>query len=67
MLLVTLDIIRSLANECRRDIGLFSPFLITSVEVTLTALITDLEVVARAATVVRVELILFEIMSQRAS
>ncbi|KAJ7094623.1 hypothetical protein B0H15DRAFT_969617, partial [Mycena belliarum] len=50
-LLITLGIFRSLATECRRDIALFSPSLIASVLITVTAVPQDLEVVARVASV----------------
>ncbi|KAJ8523545.1 hypothetical protein ONZ45_g118 [Pleurotus djamor] len=50
-LLISLSIFRSLAIECRRDIHLISPPLISSINATLNALPTDLEVVARAASV----------------
>lgn len=50
-LLMTLAIFRSLTTECRRDIALLSPSLVASVNVTLSALPTDLEVVTRAASV----------------
>ncbi|KAF8897677.1 hypothetical protein BD779DRAFT_1492068 [Infundibulicybe gibba] len=51
-LLITLSIFRALATECRREIALLSPSLMASVEVTISTLPADLEVVARAATVV---------------
>ncbi|KAF8974453.1 hypothetical protein BDZ97DRAFT_1647220 [Flammula alnicola] len=50
-LLISLSILRSLATECRRDIALLSPSLISSVDCTLTSIPADLEVVARAASV----------------
>ncbi|KJA30169.1 hypothetical protein HYPSUDRAFT_32272 [Hypholoma sublateritium FD-334 SS-4] len=50
-LLISLSILRSLATECRRDIALLSPALISSVECTLCSTPKDLEVVARAASV----------------
>ncbi|KXN86404.1 Protein EFR3 [Leucoagaricus sp. SymC.cos] len=50
-LLITLSIFRSLALECKRDIGLLSPSLVNSVETTLTSMASDLEVVVRAASV----------------
>lgn len=50
-LLITLSIIRALATECRRDITLVSPSLVSCVDITLEALPADLEVVARAASV----------------
>lgn len=52
-LLITLAIFRALATECRRDVALISPSLIASVEATMAAVPKDLEVVARAASVVR--------------
>ena len=51
-LLISLSIFRSLATECRRDIALLSPSLVGSVNVTLTAVPSDLEVLARVASVV---------------
>jgi hypothetical protein len=51
-LLITLAILRSLATECRRDIALISPALVASVGTTVGAVPGDLEVVARAASVV---------------
>lgn len=51
-LLISLSILRALATECRRDIALLSPSLISSVECTLGSVPSDLEVVARAASVV---------------
>ncbi|KAJ3573353.1 hypothetical protein NP233_g2488 [Leucocoprinus birnbaumii] len=50
-LLITLSIFRSLALECKRDIALLSPSLVSSVEITLTSLSNDLEVVVRVASV----------------
>ncbi|KAJ7781089.1 hypothetical protein B0H16DRAFT_1877878 [Mycena metata] len=50
-LLITLAIFRALATECRRDIGLISPSLVASVGTTMAAVPTDLEVVARTASV----------------
>ncbi|KDR83599.1 hypothetical protein GALMADRAFT_219420 [Galerina marginata CBS 339.88] len=50
-LLISLSIFRSLATECRRDIALLSPSLIGSVDFTLVSVPSDLEVVARAASV----------------
>lgn len=50
-LLITLSILRSLALECKRDIALLSPSLVNSVEITLTTMTSDLEVVVRAASV----------------
>ncbi|KIO30259.1 hypothetical protein M407DRAFT_20723 [Tulasnella calospora MUT 4182] len=49
LLLITLDILRALTAECRRDLNLFSNGVINSVDVALTSLPTDLEVIARAA------------------
>ncbi|KAJ7639002.1 hypothetical protein FB45DRAFT_787574 [Roridomyces roridus] len=50
-LLITLAIFRSLATECRRDIALISPSLVASIGAIVTAVPSDLEVVARAANV----------------
>ncbi|KAF5333424.1 hypothetical protein D9611_002397 [Ephemerocybe angulata] len=50
-LLISLEILRSLATECRSDISLLSPALVTSVNVALSSLPQDLEVVARLARV----------------
>ncbi|KAG6854863.1 hypothetical protein C0991_012053 [Blastosporella zonata] len=50
-LLISLAILRALATECRRDIALISPSLVACVDATMEALPTDLEVVARAASV----------------
>ncbi|KAF8914044.1 hypothetical protein CPB84DRAFT_1758234 [Gymnopilus junonius] len=50
-LLISLSIFRSLATECRRDIALLSPSLIASVDFTLNLVPSDLEVIARAASV----------------
>ncbi|KAF6762353.1 hypothetical protein DFP72DRAFT_878618 [Ephemerocybe angulata] len=50
-LLISLEILRSLATECRSDIALLSPALVTSVNVALSSLPQDLEVVARLARV----------------
>lgn len=52
-LLISLAILRALATECRRDIALLSSYLLTSVESTLASISSDLEVVARVASVVR--------------
>ncbi|KZV77180.1 hypothetical protein PENSPDRAFT_178342 [Peniophora sp. CONT] len=49
-LLVSLQILRALATECRRDLSLLTPALLASVAVTLQALPTDLEICAKAAT-----------------
>lgn len=51
-LLISLSIFRALVTECRRDVSLLSPSLLASVDVTLTALSSDLEVAARTASVV---------------
>jgi hypothetical protein len=51
-LLIGLSIFRALVTECRRDVSLLSPSLLASVNVTLTALSSDLEVAARTASVV---------------
>ncbi|OJT13104.1 Protein EFR3 [Trametes pubescens] len=50
-LLITLAIIKALATECRRDMALLSPSLLSSVNATLALLSADLEIAARAATV----------------
>ncbi|KAG8956624.1 plasma membrane localization protein [Tulasnella sp. 424] len=49
LLLVTLDILKALTAECRKDLNLFSNGVVNSVEVALACLPTDLEVIARAA------------------
>jgi hypothetical protein len=54
-LLISLAILKALATECRRDISLLSPSLVAAVDVTLASLPSDLEVSARAASVVSVE------------
>jgi hypothetical protein len=51
-LLITLAIFKALVTECRRDISLLSPSLISSIHVALSALPSDLEVSAKAASVV---------------
>jgi hypothetical protein len=51
-LLVTLAIYKALATECRRDISLLSPTLLSSLDITLAALPSDLEICVRAASVV---------------
>ncbi|KAG1752645.1 uncharacterized protein EDB91DRAFT_1243408 [Suillus paluster] len=50
-LLITLSVLRALAVECRRDISLLSPALVACLKVTLDTLSSDLEIVARAASV----------------
>ncbi|CAL1700936.1 unnamed protein product [Somion occarium] len=50
-LLISLAIFKALAMECRRDISLLSSSLLASVNATLSALRSDLEVAARAASV----------------
>lgn len=55
-LLITLYIFKALAAECRRDVALLTSFLLSAVNTTLSALLSDLEVVARAATVVCVSI-----------
>ncbi|PIL37037.1 hypothetical protein GSI_00729 [Ganoderma sinense ZZ0214-1] len=50
-LLITLAIFKAIAAECRRDLALLSPALLSSVNATLSALPTDLEIAARAASV----------------
>jgi hypothetical protein len=52
-LLITLAILRALAIECRRDISLLSPFLLSCLKITLGLVSSDLEIAARAASVVR--------------
>ncbi|KAI0320684.1 hypothetical protein OF83DRAFT_1238625 [Amylostereum chailletii] len=49
-LLISLAIMRALATECRRDIPLLTPSLLSAVDATLAALPSDLEVSAKAAT-----------------
>ncbi len=51
-LLISLAIFRALAMECRRDINLLSLSLIASVDCTLASVPSDLEITARAASVV---------------
>lgn len=51
-LLITLSIYKSLVNECRRDISQLSAALISSVSTALKALSSDLELAAKAASVV---------------
>jgi hypothetical protein len=51
-LLVSLAILRALTIECRRDLHLFSESLMSSVDATLSDVVGDLEVAARAASVV---------------
>lgn len=48
-LLITLNIFRALATECKRDLSLLSPTLISSLQLTLSSLPADLEVTAKAA------------------
>lgn len=62
-LLITLAIIKALAAECRRDMALLSPSLLASVNATLAALSADLEIAARAATVVRYMLLQLPVAS----
>ncbi|RXW24630.1 hypothetical protein EST38_g1234 [Candolleomyces aberdarensis] len=50
-LLISLAILRSLATECRSDVALLAPSLIASVNVTLSSVLNDLEVISRAASV----------------
>ncbi|TFK55899.1 hypothetical protein OE88DRAFT_1652415 [Heliocybe sulcata] len=50
-LLITLSILKALATECRRDIAILSSSILASVQVTVASLPSDLEVLARAATV----------------
>jgi protein EFR3 len=53
---MSLSIFRALATECRRDVSLLTPSLLASVNVTLTALSSDLEVTARTASVVSLQI-----------
>ena len=53
-LLITLAIIKALATECRRDLALLTASLLASVNITLSALSNDLEVAARAGSVVSI-------------
>ena len=55
-LLITLAILRTLAVECRRDISLLSPPLVSCLRITLDYMSSDLDVCARAASVVRTTL-----------
>lgn len=57
-LLITLAIFKALVTECRRDISLLSASLISSVNTALAALPTDLELSAKAASVVRKHVLL---------
>ncbi|KAI6047443.1 hypothetical protein EDC04DRAFT_3102476 [Pisolithus marmoratus] len=50
-LLITLAIVRTLAIECRRDISLLSPSLVSCLRTTLDFMSPDLEVCALAASV----------------
>jgi hypothetical protein len=54
LLLITLSIFRSLSLECRRDLSLLTLSLLTSLDLSLQSLYSDLEVCARVASVVRV-------------
>lgn len=56
-LLISHAILRSLVTECRRDIALLSSSLIGSIDCTLNSVPSDLEVVARAASVVGLRLL----------
>ncbi|KDQ20494.1 hypothetical protein BOTBODRAFT_309207 [Botryobasidium botryosum FD-172 SS1] len=51
LLLVTLEILKAMTAECRRDLNLFSRAVIAAVEASIFSLPTDLEVTARAASV----------------
>jgi hypothetical protein len=51
-LLVSLAVLRALTIECRRDLHLFSESLMSAVDATLSDVVGDLEVAARAASVV---------------
>ncbi|KIJ70100.1 hypothetical protein HYDPIDRAFT_104771 [Hydnomerulius pinastri MD-312] len=50
-LLITLAVLRALAIECRRDISLLSPSLVSCLRSTLDSVSSDLEICARAASV----------------
>ncbi|PCH41155.1 hypothetical protein WOLCODRAFT_70616 [Wolfiporia cocos MD-104 SS10] len=50
-LLITLYIFKVLATECRRDIALLTASLMSAINATLSCLSSDLEVMARIATV----------------
>lgn len=50
-LLITLTIVRTLAIECRHDISLLSPSLVSCLRTTLDSMSFDLEICARAASV----------------
>lgn len=50
-LLITLNIMKALTTECRRDLTLLSASLMSSLNATLGALPNDLEVVAKVASV----------------
>ncbi|KAI1795120.1 hypothetical protein LXA43DRAFT_65163 [Ganoderma leucocontextum] len=50
-LLITLAIFKAISADCRRDLALLSPSLLSSINATLSALPTDLEIAARAASV----------------
>lgn len=52
LLLVTLEILRALTAECRRDLTLFSGGVVNSIDISLSCLPSDLEVIARAASTV---------------
>ncbi|KAI0030716.1 hypothetical protein K488DRAFT_87530 [Vararia minispora EC-137] len=49
-LLISLQILRSLATECRRDISLLTAPILSSAAITLRSMSSDLEVSAKAAT-----------------
>ena len=53
LVLMDLAVYRALATECRRDIALLSPSLMSSIGEVMRCLSQDLEVAARAASVVR--------------
>ena len=61
-LLVTLGIFKTLGAECRNDISLFTPALISTVAAALTPFTRDLEVAARAASLVRHLFVIFAIL-----
>ena len=51
-LLITLNIFKVLIEECRRDLSLLSPPLMSSLDTALASLSSDLEVCAKVASVV---------------
>jgi hypothetical protein len=51
-LLITLDILKTLCAECRQEISLFGRYVVASVDHAMSALSSDLQVVARSASAV---------------